>query len=163
MTKTPFRTSSTIGSINSDHCNLPNFSCATDMHFISPGTPIDFGPYEDSLGFSFRFQNLNFYTNISEFNFEMIILKLSFIHVSESRCRSSLSAVNKAFYPLLRIMYNQEGPTTDSTTVHILNAYISLKKISLSSKKISLSSNKFKLKFLFQTIVKLFLNTVLSL
>ena len=132
MTKTPFRTSSTIGSINSDHCNLPNFSCATDMHFISPGTPIDFGPYEDSLGFSFQFQNLNFYTNnvISELNFEMIILKLSFIHVSESRRRSSLSAVNKAFYPLLRIMYNQEGPTTDSTTVHILNAYISLKKIS---------------------------------
>ena len=153
MTKTPFRTSSTIGSINSDHCNLPNFSCATDMHFISPGTPIDFGPYEDSLGFSFQFQNLNFYTNnvISELNFEMIILKLSFIHVSESRCRSSLSAVNKAFYPLLRIMYNQERPTTDSTTVHILNAYISLKPVAWADV------------YFIRMTVKLFLNTVLSL
>ena len=94
------------------------------MHFISPGTPIDFGPYEDSLGFSFRFQNLIFYTNISEFNFEKIILKLSFIHVPESRRRSSLSAVNETVYTLVRIMYHQEGPTTDSTTVHILNTYI---------------------------------------
>lgn len=86
---------------------------------------MDFGPYEDSLGFSFQFQNLNFYTNISEFNFEMIILKLSFVHVSESRRRSSLSTVNETFYTLFRIMYDQEGPTTDSTTVHILNAYVS--------------------------------------
>ena len=52
MTKTPFLTRSTIGSINSDHSNLPNFSWATDMHFISPGIPIDFGPYDDSSGFS---------------------------------------------------------------------------------------------------------------
>ena len=94
------------------------------MHFISPGTPIDFGPYEDSLGFSFRFQNLIFYTNISEFILEKIILKLSFIHASESRRRSSLPAVNETVYTLVRIMYHQEGPTTDSTTVHILNTYI---------------------------------------
>ena len=81
MTKTPFLTRSTIGSINSDHSNLPNFSCATDMHFISPGIPIDFGPYDDSSGFSSRdFKIIFFEKNILEWNFVIFEISLGTCH-----------------------------------------------------------------------------------